>query len=68
MFPDTDIDGILAKGAGAFASSGSRANTSSYAWKFGRLSSTLTAGKSLSVDKDLVGPKSLKVIYSHIPK
>lgn len=29
-----------------------------------RLASVLTGGKALAVDKDLVGPKSLKKIYS----
>lgn len=58
MFPDTDVDAILAKGAAAYSSSGSRPNTSSFAWRFARLASVLTGGKALEVDKDLVGPKS----------
>ena len=67
MFPDTDIDAILARGAAAYASgslptvSGSGGPTQ---WALARLSSVLTGGKALAVDKDLVGPKSLKVIYS----
>ena len=61
-FPDTDVDGILAKGRAAYASSGSRPNVSSNAWAFARLASVLTGGKALQVDKDLVGPESLKNI------
>ena len=64
-FPDTDIDGILAKGRAAYAS-GSRPNRYGRAgvesWSFGRLASVLTKNKALLVDKDLVGPKSLKII------
>lgn len=54
-FPNTDVGGILAKGRAAYASSGSKPNTSSNAWAFARLSSVLTGGKALKVDKDLVG-------------
>lgn len=71
MFPDTDIDKILAKGQGAYMSGGSRPNTSSSAWKFGRLSAVLTCSpKAISVDKNLVGPKSLKIACGnkYIPK
>jgi hypothetical protein len=64
-FPDTDVDGILAKGAAAY-SSGSRPNMYGSSginqWKFARLASSLSNGKSMLVDKDLVGPKSLKII------
>ncbi len=66
MFPDTDVDKILAKGRAAYAS-GSRPSVVGRggieAWSKARLSSTLTAGRSLAIDKDLVGPKSLKIIY-----
>lgn len=66
-FPDTNIDMILKKGRAAYAS-GSRPTVTGSggptAWSLARLSSTLTGGKSLAVDKDLVGPKSLKKIYS----
>ncbi len=66
-FPDTDVDGILAKGRAAYAS-GSRPNRYGRAgiesWSWSRLSSTLSNGKALLVDKDLVGPKSLKIIMS----
>lgn len=61
-FPDTDIDGILSKGAGAYGSSGSRPNVSIAQWSYARLASVLTAGKSLRIDKDLVGPISMRKI------
>ena len=64
MFPDTDVDTILAKGAGAYSSSGSRPNVTSFQWKFSRLASVLTGGKALQVDKDLVGERSLERIRS----
>ena len=54
-FPNTDVGGILAKGRAAYASSGSRHNTSSNAWAYARLASVLTGGKALKIDKDLVG-------------
>lgn len=64
-FPDTDVDEILAKGRAAYAS-GSRPNrygTSGInSWAYARLASVVTNGKALLVDKDLVGPKSLKII------
>jgi hypothetical protein len=67
LFPDTDVKEILAKGRAAY-SSGSRPNQYGRggieAWSYGRLSSVLSNGKALLVDKDLVGPKSLKVIMS----
>lgn len=67
LFPDTDVDEILAKGRAAYAS-GSRPNRYGYSgiqsWSFARLASSLSNGKSMLVDKDLVGPKSLKVIMS----
>ena len=62
-FPDTDIEGILSKGAAAYAS-GSRPNVSVYQWKMARLASVLTGGKALNIDKDLVGPKSMAIISS----
>jgi hypothetical protein len=61
-FPDTDIDKILSKGAGAYGSSGSRPNVSMAKWSYARLASVLTGGASLRVDKDLVGPISLRKI------
>lgn len=62
MFPDTDVDKILSKGAAAYASSGSRPNVSVAQWSFARLASVLTGGPALKVDKNLVGPESLKKI------
>jgi len=61
-FPDTDATKILAKGAAAYASSGSRPNVSVAQWSNARLASVLTGGPSLRVDKDLVGPISLRKI------
>lgn len=66
-FPDTDVDEILAKGRAAFATGGSR-NTvygkgGSFRWAYARLASVLTGGRALAVDKDLVGPKSLRKIF-----
>jgi hypothetical protein len=61
-FPDTDVEKILTKGRAAYASSGSRPNTTPEAWAKARLASVLTGGKALSVDKDLVGPISRKKI------
>lgn len=67
LFPDTDVNGILAKGRAAYAS-GSRPNRYGRggieSWSYARLSSSLSKGKSMLVDKDLIGPKSLKVIMS----
>jgi len=67
LFSDTDVKGILAKGRAAYAS-GSRPNRYGRggieSWSYARLSSTLSNGKALLVDKDLVGPKSLKIIMS----
>jgi hypothetical protein len=61
-FPDTDIDKILSKGAGAYGSSGSRPNVSISQWAYARLASVLTGGPSLRIDKDLVGPQSMEKI------
>ena len=57
-FPDTDVDKIISKGIGAYGSSGSRPNVSPHQWAYARLSSVLTGGNALKVDKDLVGPVS----------
>lgn len=57
-FPDTDVKGILAKGAAAYASSGSRPNVGSFAWRYARLASVLLGRKAYTIDKDLVGPVS----------
>lgn len=58
LFPDTDVTKILAKGAAAYGSAGSRPNVSIAQWTNARLASVLTGGKALKVDKDLVGPIS----------
>ena len=63
-FPDTDVQGILAKGAAAYASSGSRPNVTSFQWKYARLASVLTGGKAYKIDKDLVGDKSRALIFA----
>lgn len=64
VFYDTDVTKILSKGAGAYASSGSRPNVSVAQWSYARLASVLTGGPALKVDKDLVGPVSLQLISS----
>jgi hypothetical protein len=53
-FPGVDVDGILAKGRAAYASSGSRPNVSAEAWARARLASALTGGKAAKVDKELL--------------
>lgn len=53
-FPSVDVDGILAKGRAAYASSGSRPNTTAEAWARARLASALTGGKAAKVDKNLL--------------
>jgi hypothetical protein len=66
-FPDTDVKTILSKGRAAYAS-GSRpsvvGSSGPERWARARLASVLVGGKALAVDKDLVGPKSLRRIYS----
>jgi hypothetical protein len=55
-FPDVDVEGILSKGRAAYASSGSRPNTTAEAWARARLASALTGGKAAKVDaKELAG-------------
>jgi hypothetical protein len=53
-YPHADVETILKKGAGAYASSGSRPNQTSYSWKFARLASALLGGPSAKVDKNLL--------------
>lgn len=53
-FPSADVDKILAKGRGAYMSSGSRPNVSASAWAYARLASALTGGKASKIDKDLL--------------
>lgn len=66
LFPDTDSREIIRKGEAAYAS-GSRPSVigkgGAIQWGYARLASVLVGGKALQVDKDLVGPKSLKVIF-----
>jgi hypothetical protein len=67
LFPDTDVDTILAKGRAAYAS-GSRPSVTGKggieAWSAARLASSMTGGKAMVIDKNLIGPLSLKVIFS----
>jgi hypothetical protein len=67
LFSDTDIDTILSKGRAAYAS-GSRPTVTGSSgperWARARLASVLVGGKALAVDKNLVGPKSLRRIFS----
>ena len=67
LFPDTDVDTILAKGRAAYAS-GSRPSMTGKggieAWSWARLASALSGGKALQIDHKSVGPISLKVIFS----
>lgn len=53
-FPNVKVDKILARGAAAYATSGSRPNVSSFAWRMARLASALTGGKAAKIDKDLL--------------
>ena len=45
---------IVRKGEGAYYSSGSRPNQTAQSWGFARLASSITAGKSASVDFDIL--------------
>ncbi len=63
-FPNTDIDTILSKGRGAFASSGSRPNQTPDSWAYARLASVLTGGKAMAVDRNLIGDSDKKKILS----
>ena len=69
MFKDPDVDTILRKGRGAYASGGSRPTVTGRGgtdqWAYARLASVLTGGKALAVDKDLVGPQSLRRIFKN---
>jgi hypothetical protein len=53
-YPSADIDGILAKGHAAYASSGSRPNVSPYQWAYARLASALLGGPAAKIDKNLL--------------
>ena len=63
-FPHTDVDTILRKGRGAYASSGSRPNQTPDSWAYARLASVLTGGKAMAVDKDLIGKSDFQKILS----
>ena len=54
-FPDVNVDGILAKGRAAYASSGSRPNVTSNQWAFARLASALLGGPAARIDKKELG-------------
>jgi hypothetical protein len=45
---------IVNKGEGAYYSSGSRPNQTAQSWGFARLASSITAGKSASIDYDIL--------------
>ena len=47
------VDQILAKGRGAYYSSGSRPEVSQEAWSYGRLASTIMGGPARKVDKKI---------------
>lgn len=53
-YPNADVETILKKGAGAYATSGSRPNVSSFQWKYARLASALLGGPASKVDKNLL--------------
>jgi len=48
------LNQIVKKGEGAYYSSGSRPNQTPKSWGLARLASSLTAGKSASVDYDII--------------
>ena len=54
-FPNVDVEDILEKGRAAYASSGSRPNTTAEAWARARLASALTGGKAARVDAKELG-------------
>lgn len=49
----TGIDKIMAKGRGAYYSSGSRPNQTPTSWALARLASVIMGGKARQVDKDI---------------
>ena len=67
-FPHTDVNTIIKKGIGAYASGGSRPNQTPSSWAFARLASVLTAGKALIVDDSLVGDTDKKKILRNAKK
>jgi hypothetical protein len=48
------LNKIVAKGEGAYYSSGSRPNQTAQSWGLARLASVLTAGKAAAVDYDII--------------
>lgn len=48
------LNQIVKKGEGAYYSSGSRPNQTAQSWGLARLASSLTSGKSASVDYDII--------------
>ena len=54
-FPQVDVDQILSKGRAAYASSGSRPNTTPEAWARARLASALLGGPASRIDKKELG-------------
>ena len=64
-FPDTDIDMIIKKGIGAYATAGSRPNQTPQSWAYARLASVLTGGKAMLVDNKLIGEKDKKKILKN---
>jgi len=50
----TALRQIFKKGQGAFYSSGSRPNQTSYSWATARVASAITGGKAAIVDKDIL--------------
>ena len=46
-------DEIMSKGKGAFYSSGSRPNQTSFSWAYGRLASVIMNGKARNIDKKI---------------
>jgi len=49
----TGAEKIIMKGKGAYYSSGSRPNTSAYAWGLSRLASVILGGNARKIDKDI---------------
>lgn len=48
------LEKIVAKGEGAYFSSGSRPNQSAQSWGYARLASSITSGKSAAVDYNIL--------------
>jgi hypothetical protein len=48
------LEKIVAKGEGAYFSSGSRPNQSAQSWGYARLASSITSGKAAAVDYNII--------------